>query len=128
MDNLSLFGSSPATVTATTLLQYKEKDKDRSQNRLGLNDFIREIPKTLSLQKGSSIAAGSKKDPIMELFEYVIALDRALLLFRDIPVSLQHVEFVECIPERSWRCAHRILWKIGVMDTKLTLVSVLLVL
>lgn len=74
MDSFDLFGSSPSTVTAPTLLEYQaapiqKKEIPRStKERWGLNEFIREIPQNLAHRKAAGIPVGSKDDPVVKMF------------------------------------------------------------
>jgi len=70
MNDFELFGSSPSTVTTPTLLNYDaaRTKRDADKEILRLQSFVREIPQKIILRKEAGIPAGSKEDPIMELF------------------------------------------------------------
>jgi len=64
LEDLELLGSSPASVAASTLLDYNKQP----EGPLGLEAFLQEIPRQIAQRKQRGIPAGSPEDPIMGLF------------------------------------------------------------
>ena len=79
--DLHLLSSSPTSVNSPLLDKCKSavdtagstrssssRDEQRQQ-LISMQEFVQEVPKQIQLRKEGSIAAGSKDDPVMRLFQ-----------------------------------------------------------